>query len=76
MQSRTEHPVTWGFRKTPKVSPQANLCRHSGRSLLQVWKQNLDGLRGLEQGLKQKGEILKTRGEREEGTLEFPDGVG
>lgn len=30
----------------------------------------------LEQGLKQKGEILKARGEREEGTLEFPDGVG
>lgn len=76
MQSRTEHPVTWGLRKRPKVNPQANLCRHPGRSLLQVWKQNLDSLRGLEQGLKQKGEIQKARGEREEGTLEFPDGVG
>lgn len=36
----------------------------------------MDRIRGLEQGLKQKLAILKSRGEREKGTLEIPDGVG
>lgn len=42
----------------------------------QAWKQNPDSLRGLEQGLRQRGESLKARGDREKETREFPDEVG
>lgn len=46
MHSRTEHPVIWVLRKRIRVIPDANTYLHSGRSLLQVWKQNMDSVRG------------------------------